>query len=102
MAVRKRHPVNGALVELASSDEAGDDAANHLGEELRLALDRLRPEYAQAFVLFYEQELPYADIGKIMDCPLGTVKTWIHRARKEIIEYLKQRDVFTQPQSRTY
>jgi RNA polymerase sigma-70 factor (ECF subfamily) len=28
-----------------------------------------------------------------MDCPLGTVKTWVHRARREIIAQLKTRGV---------
>jgi RNA polymerase sigma-70 factor (ECF subfamily) len=94
--VRKRHPINGVTIEIASGDDGCDDAAKNLGEELRRALSRLRPDYAQAFVLFYEQELCYAEISKIMDCPLGTVKTWIHRARKDIIDQLKHREVFTQ------
>ena len=91
--------MNGPLVELAADDSERDDAAKNLSEELRLAISQLRPEYGQAFVLFYEHELSYGDIGAIMECPLGTVKTWIHCARKEIIEQLKQREVLTMSKS---
>ena len=33
-----------------------------------------------------------------MEVPLGTVKTWVHRARKELIEELRRRGVV--PESR--
>ena len=57
------------------------------------ALAGLRLEYRQAFVLFHEQEMSYGEIAEAMDCPLGTVKTWVHRARRELIEQLRARDV---------
>ena len=62
-------------------------------EEVELALSQVRAEYRQAFVLFHEHEMSYAEIGEAMNCPLGTVKTWVHRARKELIERLKRREV---------
>ena len=36
-------------------------------------------EYRQAFVLFHEQELSYSEIAQALGCPVGTVKTWVHR-----------------------
>jgi RNA polymerase sigma-70 factor (ECF subfamily) len=96
LATRKRRPVNGPLVEYAAAEADRDDAAKNLYEELELALKRVRPEYRQAFMLFHEQELSYAAIGEILACPLGTVKTWIHRARKEVIEDLRQRNVLNE------
>ncbi len=68
-------------------------AAKQLAEEVELALAGLREEYRQAFLLFHEQELSYAEIGALLDCPLGTVKTWVHRARRELIERLSRRGV---------
>jgi RNA polymerase sigma-70 factor (ECF subfamily) len=44
-------------------------------------------------LLFHEQELSYAEIGEVLDCPLGTVKTWVHRARRELIQRLQRRGV---------
>ena len=72
------------------------DSARHLGEEVRRALANIRIEYRQAFVLFHEHEMSYQDIAVAMNCPLGTVKTWVHRARREIIEQLRKREVLTE------
>jgi RNA polymerase sigma-70 factor (ECF subfamily) len=44
-------------------------------------------------LLFHEQELSYAEIAEVLDCPVGTVKTWIHRARGEVARELCQRGV---------
>lgn len=75
--------------------EAGLDlqAARGLAEEVQLAMSRLRDEYREAFVLFHEQELSYAEIAEIMNCPVGTVKTWIHRARLEMMQFLRSRGI---------
>jgi RNA polymerase sigma-70 factor, ECF subfamily len=79
-------------------DSLADDgpefsAALGLAEEVQLALERLRGEYREAFVLFHEQERNYAEIAAIMDCPIGTVKTWIHRARLEMMRFLQGRGI---------
>ena len=58
-----------------------------------MGLGRLRDKYRQAFVLFHENELSYAEIAEVMECPLGTVKTWVHRARRELIDHLRKRGV---------
>ncbi len=67
-----------------------DDSAE-LVQEIQAALKGLRPEFRQVFVLFHEQGLPYEDIAQALGCPLGTVKTWLHRARLEVLERLRQR-----------
>ncbi len=64
-----------------------------LVEEVELALDQLREEYRQAFLLFHEQQLSYAEIGEALGCPVGTVKTWVHRARREMAEWIRRRGV---------
>jgi RNA polymerase sigma-70 factor (ECF subfamily) len=91
LATRKRRPAAEAMVELIADKEPDHRGAQHLAEELQLALARLRDEYRQAFVLFHQQELSYADIAAAMQVPLGTIKTWVHRARRELIEHLRQR-----------
>ena len=55
-----------------------------LGAELEAALAGLRPEYRTAVILWHMEDRPYEEIADIMDVPLGTVKTYIHRARKEL------------------
>ena len=84
-------PASTPLVEQLADQEHLAESANHLAEELELALGRVRAEYRQAFLLFHQQELSYAEIAAALNCPVGTVKTWVHRARQEIIEILRKR-----------
>jgi RNA polymerase sigma-70 factor (ECF subfamily) len=91
LATRKRRPQPVDLVD-QWPDRGGDlQDARNLAEELRRALAGLRDEYRQAFLLFHEQHLSYAEISVALDCPLGTVKTWVHRARRELGEVLRAR-----------
>jgi RNA polymerase sigma-70 factor (ECF subfamily) len=66
---------------------------SELEEEVALALAALRPEHRRAFLLFHSEELSYQEIARRMNCPLGTVKTWVHRARRAIVERLRERGV---------
>jgi RNA polymerase sigma-70 factor, ECF subfamily len=91
LAARKRRPPMENLDDLSPASPGRLDQANHLAEEVQRALERVRPEYRQAFVLFHEHEKSYGEIAEMMEVPLGTVKTWVHRARRELIDQLRQR-----------
>lgn len=93
LAKRSRRPNSVALGDHAAGDSGDTQAAKQFAEEVELALANIRLEYRQAFLLFHEQELSYAEIGEVLDCPLGTVKTWVYRARRELIEQLRSRGV---------
>jgi len=67
-----------------------DDVAE-LAQEVQAALAELRHEYRAAFVMFHEQNQPYEDIARALDRPMGTVKTWLHRARLEVLARLRRR-----------
>ncbi|MCA9027866.1 MAG: RNA polymerase sigma factor [Planctomycetaceae bacterium] len=64
-----------------------------IAEEVTLALDLLRDEYRECFILFYQQGLGCAEISQVMNCPVGTIKTWLHRARNEMADHLRRRGV---------
>jgi RNA polymerase sigma-70 factor (ECF subfamily) len=53
---------------------------------LERAIARLRPDYREAVVLFYVEGASYQEICETTGLPLGTVKTNLHRARKELAE----------------
>ena len=72
---------------------AGVADPDDLAGELERALGQLRPEYRMVFVLFHEQNLAYEEIAEAIDRPIGTVKTWLHRARAELADYLSRRGV---------
>lgn len=55
------------------------------------ALERLEtahPDLVRAFVLRDLSDLEYADIARVLDVPLGTVKARIHHARRYVREAL--------------
>jgi len=62
-----------------------------IAEEIKAALCQLRDEHRQAFELFHNEQLNYMEIAERLGCPLGTVKTWVHRARRELVERLQSR-----------
>jgi RNA polymerase sigma-70 factor (ECF subfamily) len=93
LARRVRRPRAHSLDQPLPDREPDLLAANQLAEEVQLGLQQLRHEYREAFVLFHEQELSYAEIAAAMERPVGTIRTWIHRARRELIQYLVQREV---------
>lgn len=90
-----------AAIEPATSESVDRRDADLLREELQLALQHIPHCQRTAFRLFHEQSMSYAEIAVEMDCPLGTVKTWVHRARLKIIEQLREREVLCGPESST-
>ena len=58
------------------------------GAAIEQAIGRLRPEYRTCILLRHVEGRSYEEIADVMDLPLGTVKTYIHRARLELREYL--------------
>jgi RNA polymerase sigma-70 factor (ECF subfamily) len=97
LSMRRRRPAMDTAVELIADDAPDRRPADHLAEEVHLAMKSLRAEYAEAFALFHEQELSYDQIAQAMDVPLGTVKTWVHRARRELIQHLRRRGAIAEP-----
>ena len=75
---------------VATDDPSPADftAGRELRDQLEAAIALLRPEYATAVTLFHMEGLAYEEIAETMSLPLGTVKTFIHRARKELREHV--------------
>lgn len=73
-------------VTLESREERPDERfeASRLGDEIEDAIGELRPAYREAILLRHVEGRSYDEIAEIMELPLGTVKTYIHRARKEL------------------
>ena len=92
---RSRRP---ELVDYLHETAAGppaDDVAE-LTREIQAALADLRDDYRLVFTLFHEQGLPYEEIAEVVDKPVGTVKTWLHRARLEVLERLRRRGMVSE------
>ena len=63
--------------------------SRELGSAIELAIARLRPEYRSCILLRHVEGRSYEEIAATLDLPLGTVKTYIHRARHELREALE-------------
>lgn len=82
--------VDATRITVESRDENPEEflEAKELGQEIERAIGELRPEYRTAILLRHVEGRPYEEIAEIMSVPLGTVKTYIHRARAELRETL--------------
>ena len=73
-----------------SGDENPEEYVEHkeLGSQIEAAIGELREEYRTVILLRHVEGYAYDEIAGIMDLPLGTVKTYLHRARAELKERL--------------
>ncbi len=78
-------------MEVASAGETPEQVleARELGSRLEEAIGRLRPEYRAVVLLRHVEGYAYDEIARILDLPLGTVKTFLHRARAQLKEMLE-------------
>jgi RNA polymerase sigma-70 factor (ECF subfamily) len=88
---REQARLDALLVDPKSGAAAASLEQQDVGRMLQAAMDRLRPEYRQAVVLRYQEDLSYEEISEITGWPLGTIKSHLHRARTEMAEYLRRR-----------
>ncbi len=71
-------------LEADQEDALEELASRELGSAIELAIARLRPEYRACILLRHVEGRSYEEIAATLDLPLGTVKTYIHRARHEL------------------
>jgi RNA polymerase sigma-70 factor (ECF subfamily) len=77
-------PLDDDLHEAVASDDltALDGLARaEMIETVRAAVHALPAAYREAIVLCELQEMPYAEAAGVMQCPIGTVRSRLHRAR---------------------
>ena len=87
--------VEATALQIGEKAETALEAVEHkeLGGEIERAIARLRPEYRTCILLRHVEGRAYEEIAEILNLPLGTVKTYIHRARNELriaLAHLKQ------------
>jgi RNA polymerase sigma-70 factor (ECF subfamily) len=97
-----RHGVLDTVPLEAEKDEGGDVLAvladgsvespaaaaerRDMARALERAIARLRPDYREAVIMRYVEGLAYQEICEVLGLPLGTVKTNLHRARKDLAD----------------
>jgi RNA polymerase sigma-70 factor (ECF subfamily) len=83
---RTQEEVERSRVVIESRDETPEEFVEHreLGSQIEAAIGELREEYRTVIVLRHVEGYAYDEIAEVMDLPLGTVKTYLHRARGEL------------------
>ncbi|MBA3672514.1 MAG: sigma-70 family RNA polymerase sigma factor [Gemmatimonadaceae bacterium] len=78
--------LDGSRLDLADDRENAleEMESRELGSAIEQAIGRLRPEYRSCIMLRHVEGRSYEEIASTLDLPLGTVKTYIHRARHEL------------------
>ncbi len=96
-AARRKKPVSGDI-DLATFEGAGPSAADevasseearHLKSVVWTAVDRLSAPQRAAVLLFYKQQQSCHEIAAILDIPVATVKSHLHRARTKLRDLLE-------------
>jgi RNA polymerase sigma-70 factor (ECF subfamily) len=82
--------IEATALQIGARQESPLDAveARELGGQIEVAIARLRPEYRSCILLRHVEGRAYEEIAEILGLPLGTVKTYIHRARNELRQAL--------------
>lgn len=79
-------------LEIAAPDPIRDRKTDVQGivEEVNRAVGDLPPDYRMVVALHYHEGLDVSRIAEVMEIPVGTVKTWLFRARDRLRTKLKR------------
>jgi RNA polymerase sigma-70 factor, ECF subfamily len=79
--------VRAAVRERAAAVDAGEPAADHADSvALSAMLDALDLDRREAFVLTQLVGLSYAEAADVCNCPVGTIRSRVARARTDLVE----------------
>jgi RNA polymerase sigma-70 factor (ECF subfamily) len=59
-------------------------------EKLQRAMNMLTAEHRSIIVLRHMEDFSYEEMAEILDMPVGTVRSRLHRARAQLLEHLKE------------
>ncbi|UCH61592.1 MAG: RNA polymerase sigma factor [Fidelibacterota bacterium] len=77
-----------ALVDTAGVDPGATYQSGWQHAQLRRAVGQLPPKQRLAVTLHYFQELTYEEVAAVMNMPLGTIKSYLHRAKAALAQTL--------------
>jgi len=82
-----RPEIESAAEELTSSN-VGETGAEL---DVQWMLNQIPEKYRRVIALFYLEQKSYEEVATMLVLPLGTVKTFLHRAKKELIRVAARR-----------
>ena len=96
----RRESLDEDLDAVGEPDPHGVSVLDHLTrtemiDTVRAAVHALPAVYREAIVLCELQEMPYADAADAMGCPIGTVRSRVHRAKALLLSALQAKEIWT-------
>jgi RNA polymerase sigma-70 factor (ECF subfamily) len=74
-------------IELLTDRMTADTPDRDFGMDFEQALTKLKPGERTAMLLFYMEDQTIDKISKIMNCPAGTVKSYLHRGKEKLAKF---------------
>ncbi len=99
---KKKEPNKVDYEDIVAYQDADDDAGTAtydlredifdgmMGDEITIALNKLPIDFKTVILLCDIEGFSYEEIAKIIDIPIGTVRSRLHRARNMLKESLKE------------
>ena len=98
--LRRKGSVEEVVEQSAEHDILGDLIKDQATTALHRALDDLPEHYRDAVVLCDLEERSYEDASRLMECPVGTVRSRLHRARALLASRLKPEQATAEARAR--
>lgn len=91
-SLEQQTPSGMTTIEVPDADSSPDRTMMHeaMGEHVENALQQMTPEFRQAVLLADVEGMAYEEIAEVMNTSVGTVRSRIHRGRKQIRRYLSK------------
>ncbi len=93
-SLHRTHSLEEPSIRIAAEDYRQECAAPaRAGFDVSALVNQLPARYAQVIRLYYMEERSYDEVARLLDIPMGTVKTLLHRARNELATALARSTV---------
>jgi len=88
--LRRRPPPHRSIddVDVAANGTADEFTAEDAAR-VHAALDTLPPEHREVMVLRYVEDMSYDEIARVAGCPVGTVRSRLHHAKRALRRVLE-------------
>ncbi len=83
----------GRVLHVVDPDQVADERAGAEGDQKRLlrrAIARLKGLEQEVILLLVDRDLTLAEIAALLDVPVGTVKSHVHRAKENLKDMLRE------------
>jgi RNA polymerase sigma-70 factor, ECF subfamily len=102
MRLRRRKPISASLDQMCAGDDGDDGPRNEVGRpDLRLtgifdrvnlqrAVKQLPEGYRTMFILHDVHGYEHKEVAEIVGCSVGNSKSQLHKARKQIRDFLRR------------